>query len=206
MASAPSPDNPSWLELTRKFTDAGLPLPPIPDQLRVQLRTEHDWCWSTRPIDPFDMYAFDHPGLTDTQFLLDVLADRVADYAAVSHSGHGINSYGLNFHLVHERLAILMQVGWGGHLMDNAERAHQLAGYWARVAELLDTPACPETPREQRLVVVFSSFREISGCSWTARPATAFDLAAGTEAFYRENPFDVAVRLWSNPTSDGPPR
>ena len=60
--------------------------------------------------DPFDMYAFDNPALTETRFLVDVLLDRVADYAAVSHAGHGINSYGLNFHLVHDRLAILMQV------------------------------------------------------------------------------------------------
>ena len=70
--------------------------------------------------------------------------------------------------------------------MDNAERAHELAGYWARVAELLGTPADPDTPPEQRLVVVFSAFRLISGCSWTTRPATNFDLAVGVEAVRRE--------------------
>ncbi len=91
------------------------------------------------------MYAFDNPALTGTRFLVDVLLDRVADYAAASHAGHGINSYGLNFHLVHDRLAILMQVGWGGHLRDNAARADELAGYWARVSELLDTPPRPPT-------------------------------------------------------------
>ena len=90
MTAAPAPENPSWIELTTKFTEAGLPLPPIPAELRARLRTESDWCWSTKPIDGLDMYMFfdlDHEG---RRFLIDVLHDRVEDYAAVSHvrSGH----------------------------------------------------------------------------------------------------------------------
>src|SRR5262245_46637022 len=104
MTAVLPPDLSAWTELTEKFSEAGLPLPPIPEPLRLQLRRQEEWCWATRPIDAFDMYAFDHPPLTETRFLLDVLLDRVGDYAAVSHSGYGINSYGLNFHLVHERL------------------------------------------------------------------------------------------------------
>jgi len=197
MTTGSPPENPGWIDLTDTFTDAGLPLPPIPEPLRTQLSRLEDWCWSTRAIDPFDMYAFDHPPLTDKTFLADILLDRVADYAAVSHSGHGLNSYGLNFHLVHERLAILMQVGWGGVYMDNAERARELDGHWARISYILNTPPGPDTPRDQRLLLVYSSFRVQSGCSWIARPAVNFDLAFGREAAEREDPFDTAVRLWS---------
>ena len=203
MTAAPAPENPSWIELTTKFTEAGLPLPPIPAELRARLRTESDWCWSTKPIDGLDMYMFfdlDHEG---RRFLIDVLHDRVEDYAAVSHAGQGINSYAINFHLVHGPLAILMQVGWGGVYMDNEQAALELSGYWSQIAEMLDTPPGPRSEAQQRFAVVYSDFRPYWGCGWTTRPMNKdYDLRTGNDA-PRQSPFDRAVRLWSRPDLGG---
>jgi hypothetical protein len=212
MTAATPPETPAWVELTAKFTEAGLPLPPIPDQLRRQLRTEGDWCWSTRPINAFDMYLWDASVVgwepsgenTGRYFFVDVMRDQVPDYAAVSHAGYGINSYGLNYHLVHDRVAILMQVGWGGYLTDNAEASRRLAGYWARVAELLETPPGPQTPPGKRLTVFFSDFRWMPPlCGWVSRPSTEEDTRLwDVQLADGESPIDLALRLWSQP--DGP--
>jgi len=193
----PSSENPAWLELRGKFAEAGLPLPPIPEPLLSQLRTQQNWCWSTLPIDGLDMYMFFDVMGEGRNFLLDVLRDEVGDYAAVSHAGHGINSYAINYHLVHGKLAVLMQVAWGGVYIDNAQAAQRLSEYWARIAEMLDMPA--GSADDRRLLVVYSDFRDMWGCSWVTRPGT-YDLASGVGAvFKRESPFDAAVRLWRNP-------
>ena len=185
--------NSAWAELTAKFTNAGLAVPPMPEALRAQLSKQHEWCWSTRPFRGIDMY------FQSEQTVVDVLRDQVPDYAAVSHAGHGINSYAINYHLVHGQLAVLMQVLWGGVYNHNAESAQRLAGFFTRIAELLDAPPAPAAAG-RRLFVVFSDFRQMWGCSWIDRPAgPGYDLAVGSDADRREDPFDLAVRLWSRP-------
>lgn len=198
MTTAP-PENPSWVELATKFIGAGLPLPPIPPVLRAQLQPYGGWCWSTRPIDSMEMYLFldFRPG--GRTYLIDVLQDRVEDYAAVSHAGHGINSFAINFHLVHGPLAVVMQVAWGGVYMDNEEAALRLSGYWSQVEEMLETRPGPRSPSQQRMTVVYSDFRPFWGCGWAARPMTKdYDLRLGRSA-PQYGPFDRAVRLWSRP-------
>src|SRR5262249_38627148 len=128
---------------------------------RSELQLTADWCWSTRDINTFSMYMF------EPTFVDDVLADRVDDYAAICHAGHGVNSYGINFHLVYRQLAIVMQCGWGGVYMDNDAAAAELAGRWRQIEALLDRPS----DGDGRLVVVFSDFRGISARGRVARPA-----------------------------------
>ena len=118
---------------------------------------------------------------------------------AVSHAGHGITSWALNFHLVYEQLAVIMQVGWGGFERDNAKAAQTIAKHWARVAQLLATPPDPSVAAQrQRLVVPYSDFREPWGCSWVTRPGT-YQLGNIADGFDRQSTFDVVVRLWSQP-------
>jgi len=107
------------------------------------------------------MYMF------ESVFIEDILADRVDDYAAICHAGHGVNSYGINFHLVYRQLAIVMQCGWGGVYMDNDAAAVRLADRWRQIEALVESTA----PGEDRLMVVFSDFRGISARGRVARPA-----------------------------------
>ena len=103
------------------FQSAALPEPPIPERLRTDVYRIEEWCWATRPIDAMEMYMFrEYPG--------EVLSGRVADYVAVSHAGHGANSYGISLHLVYGRLAVFVQTLWGGVYTDNDQRGERAGG------------------------------------------------------------------------------
>jgi hypothetical protein len=157
MQPGASADLGAWEDLVETFASSGLPTPPVPRPLRSELRSPEPWCWTTRDIDPFRMYMFDEA------FAEDILANRVPDYAAVSHAGHGVNSYAINYHLVHGQLAILMQTGWGGVYTDNGEAAERLARLWGRVDAMLQrTPPAVE----DRLLVIYSGLRGVSACGW----------------------------------------
>jgi hypothetical protein len=176
-----------WDELVTTFTASGLPVPPVPEPLRSALRAPERWCWTTRDIDPMRMYLF------EPEFLADVLAGRAPDYAAVSHAGHGTNSYALNYHLVHGDLAVLMQVGWGGVYTDNAAAAARLGELWRRCEALLARPA---PTRNGRIVCVYSDIRGISACGPVGGGIGGFlatHHTAGAAAF------DVAARLLAGP-------
>ena len=94
------------------FRSAGLPEPPIPEAFRAELRRVEDWCWATRPIDPMEMYMF-------REYPAEVLSVDVPDYVAVSHAGHGVNSFAVSLHLVYGSLALFTQTLWGGVYTDN---------------------------------------------------------------------------------------
>jgi len=96
-----------WVDLCLTFADAGLSVPPVPEGHRKLLIKQHDWFWSSRPdVDSFQMYRF--------EYVKELLTGSVDDYSAISHQGHGVNSYGLNVSIVQGRLAIIFQHGWGG--------------------------------------------------------------------------------------------
>lgn len=80
-------------EVGQLFAEAGLVLPPIPAGLAPALRRIDKWCYASRDINAFDMYMLD-------PYPHEVVAGPLEDYIAVSHAGHGINSYALNYHLV----------------------------------------------------------------------------------------------------------
>jgi hypothetical protein len=46
----------------------------------------------------------------------------VADYAVLCHSGHGVNSYALQYWIVQGSLRMFLHIRWGGGYM-NAEGA-----------------------------------------------------------------------------------
>lgn len=176
----------AWDDLVATFTASGLPVPPVPEPLRPALQAPQPWCWTTRDIDPVRMYLF------DAGFLADILAGRVEDHVAVSHAGHGINSYAVNYHLVYGPLAVLMQVGWGGVYTDNAAAAARLGELWRRCDALLTRPA-PDGGG--RVVCVFSELRGVSACGPVppgGGDAHDFLAAHGTAG---DAAFDAARRL-----------
>ncbi|MEV4515423.1 hypothetical protein AB0K00_41515 [Dactylosporangium sp. NPDC049525] len=126
------------------------------------------------------MYLFE-PG-----FLADVLAGRAPDYAAVSHAGHGTNSYAVNYHLVHGNLAVLMQVGWGGIYTDNAAAARRLGNLWRRCEALHGLAD------GRRIVCVYSDIRGVSACGPAGGDVNGFFAAHHTVG---EAAFDTAERL-----------
>lgn len=185
-------DGSLWDALGATFTSSGLPIPPVPEALRPALRAPAPWCWTTRDLDPMRMYLF------APEFLADVLAGRAPDHVAVSHAGHGTNSYALNYHLVHGNLAVLMQVAWGGVYTDNAAAARRLADLWRRCDALLTRGPRAGTGR---VACVYSDLRGISACGPVPPPERGGDVQ-GFLAGHRTTgtaAFDVAERLLAGP-------
>lgn len=153
-------------DLRRLFKSAGLIAPPVPAALEPRLRERQRWAFATREIDPMAMYMFD-------RYLLEAIAEPVEDYVAVSHAGHGANSYGLNYHLVYGPIGIFAQAGWGGAYTDAGESAVDVRRQLTQCADLIATaetsfdrlPAAPA-----RLIVAESTFRARGICRWLDRP------------------------------------
>jgi hypothetical protein len=152
-------------EAAELFKEAGLVLPPIPTRLAPEFRRIHNWCYATREINAFEMYMFG-------AYPHEVVAGPVDDYVAVSHAGHGINSYGLNYHLVYEWIAVFVQVGWGG-VYHGSESVQRVGAWFSKCGDVLDA-AARHNPRPQgrsgRLVVAQSDFRDVNVCEWLDAP------------------------------------
>ena len=174
-------------DLAVTFAAAGLPVPLIPTVLSAALIRPGEWLWATREMDRLEMYIFrKYPG--------EILKAPVADYLAISHAGHGVNSYSINYHLVLGPLALFTQVGWGGVYMDNTEAVVEMARQFAGIAKVLPLAELYAATWDgiRRLLVLESTFRDAAACQWfrpgdggpmrfqdpVGTPGSVFDLAA----------------------------
>ncbi|RKN03662.1 hypothetical protein D7319_31100 [Streptomyces radicis] len=153
--------------MMRVFEQTGLGVPPVPDELRGDVRQLRPWAFATRGIDPMAMYMFDrHP-------VDEALAGPGEDYMAVCHAGHGANSYAVTYHLVFGPLALFAQTGWGGAYMDSVRTAVQVREQFRRCAELAeraerlrDLPRAALGRAPRRLIVADSALRRTAHCGW----------------------------------------
>lgn len=98
------------------FEEAGLAFPTIPNRLAVRLKEQDKWLFSTRAIQ-MSPYNLDY-------YVQEAEGTHVGDdYAVLSHSGHGVNSYAIQYYLVFGSLRMFLHLGWGGVYMDAAAAA-----------------------------------------------------------------------------------
>lgn len=81
----------------------------------MQLKERRPWVFSTRPMDvsPYDL----------GHYVDEVERTQVKDYSVLSHSGHGVNSYAIQYYLVQGFLRMFLHLGWGGVYMDATKDA-----------------------------------------------------------------------------------
>lgn len=147
-------------ELSDAFAKARLPEPPIPRTLRPGLAAFGPWNFATRPMDAMDMYLF-------RSYLVEALCADVEPYVAVSHAGHGVNSYALNYHLVYGPLLLFTQAHFGGIYSDPDRDRAEVARQFRECADLITAvdKLGDETPRRIRLFVAFSPMRHSAVCA-----------------------------------------
>jgi hypothetical protein len=97
------------------FRDAGLAFPTIPREIAARLKEQGEWLFATRKIET-SPYILQH-------FVSEVDETPVEDYAVLSHSGYGINSYAIQYYLVRGSLRMFLHLGWGGVYMDEKAAA-----------------------------------------------------------------------------------
>jgi hypothetical protein len=151
----------------RLFRDAGLAFPTIPEELAAQLREQGNrrlpmrdnigdsyapsWLFCTRPLDmsPYNLQHYVH----------EVEETQVNDYAVVSHSGYGVNSYAIQYYLVQGSLRMFLHLGWGGVYMDATAAAARIRDCFSIADQVV--AAAQSVGRFQageRLTVVGSDF------------------------------------------------
>ncbi len=187
-----------WDSMTAAFGGQALPVPPVPQTLRQALKQRESWCWATRGVSSSDMYLFrPYP-------VHGVFAGQATDYAAVNHSGHGVNSYAVTYQLVYRGIAIFTQVEWGGIYLDNAAAARRMADVFAQCDRLItmadELDFTVDSP--WRLLCLDSGLRDVSAVGWVRVPDRDVD---ATWRFTRDNrvepgtALEAAVRLLQTP-------
>lgn len=141
--------------LTRLLDEHGLGLPTgLPRRLWAAVIEQEEWQWATQPL-PRGMSDY----LLDS---LDYLRGPVPDQLAISHAGHGVNSYSLNARLACGPLAALVQVGWGGVYDGPAadDEWNQAMGALSEVLQVIGVDYQPGYQQRQVLLAC-SGFRHL---------------------------------------------
>jgi hypothetical protein len=140
------------------FRQAGLAFPTIPAQLATRLKERDNWLFSTREVDesPYELRSY----------IGDAHATDVADYAILAHSGHGSNSYAIQYYLVYGALRMFLHLGWGGVYMDPNRAAATIHECFSLADEIIAAVQTSGRLRlGDRLIIVGSDFY---GSYWSA--------------------------------------
>lgn len=139
-------------ELLAYFEARNLGEPPLPPELATSLEKRRECQWSSREL-PWSPYA-------PFKYVEEFIWSPPGDYVAISHDGHGSNSCAWHYQLVRTRLALLLQVGWGGVYEDrmwasaNVAAAMKAAGRIIKAAEIAERSG--RWVGNERLLVVAS--------------------------------------------------
>ena len=140
------------LEKARQlFQEAGLAFPTIPEELAARLNEQGEWLFSTREIE-MSPYSVQH-------YVSEIDATHVEDYVVLSHSGHGVNSYALQYYIVRGSLGMFLHLGWGGVYMEAEKAAADVRDCFSLADEIV--PAAQTARKLQgsaRLKIVGSDF------------------------------------------------
>jgi hypothetical protein len=127
------------------FTSAGLGFPTIPKELAPFFKQKDNWFFSTREtgFHPYNLI----------QYVNELDNHTVEDYALLCHSGHGVNSYAIQYYLVLKNLAIFLYLGWGGVYMDNQANATQIRECFSLADKLVLTLRGKKISSDRLLIV-----------------------------------------------------
>ena len=133
------------------FRKSKLAFPTIPDKLAARLKELDKWLFSTRELQ-MDPYNLQH-------YVREVNKTHVEDYAVLSHSGHGVNSYAIQYYVVYGALRMFLHLGWGGVYMDARKARDQIRDCFSLADDII--PAVQTGARLRagdRLTIVGSDF------------------------------------------------
>jgi hypothetical protein len=175
--------------IAETFREAGLPAPPIPSRFESSLQDLGPWWFATNDVSPVSMYLF------ETDFLLTLLTGQFDDFVAVSHAGHGANSYALSYFLLDGPRALFLQTAWGGVYTDAEKAASAWRLLVSQVERLIHAAQSPTGVNargpQERLLVVNSELR--GGGTWGVYQGTLGEDAA--KALLQRQPPDETADL-----------
>jgi hypothetical protein len=139
------------------FQEAGLAFPTIPREFAAGLKEQGKWLFSTRELkmSPYNLQHYVHEG-----------DGGLAEYVVLGHSGHGTNSYAIQYYLVSGPLRMFLHLGWGGVYMDADAAASKIRECFSLADQIV--PAATTVGKlaaGERLTIVGSDFY---GSYWSA--------------------------------------
>jgi hypothetical protein len=113
------------------------------------LKEQDKWLFSTRAIEmsPYNLQ----------QYVDEAEGAHVDDYTVLSHSGHGVNSYAIQYYLVFGPLRMFLHLGWGGVYMDADAAAAKIRECFS-LADQIVSATRPVGKVSDRLTIVGSDF------------------------------------------------
>jgi len=111
------------------FKKNNLYFPAIPGQLALRIEERSNWLFSTRTDEMWPYNLAEYIGEVDER--------RVEDYALLSHSGHGLNSYALQYYLVCGPLEMFLHLAWGGVYSKPERTAAQICACFMLADEIV---------------------------------------------------------------------
>jgi hypothetical protein len=135
------------------FGDAGLAFPTIPQQFEARLKEQREWLFATREIkmSPYNVF----------HYVREAYETHAEDYVVLCHSGHGVNSYAVQYYLVLGALRMFLHLGWGGVYCDAKKDAALIHDCFSVADQIV--PAAQSVGRfrpGERLLVVACDFYE----------------------------------------------
>jgi hypothetical protein len=131
------------------FRKAGLAFPTIPKPLAAAMKQRHEWCFSTRELEmsPYNL-----------QHYVQESHGAIGDYAVLCHSGHGVNSYAIQYYLVYRLLRMFLHLGWGGVYMDTDAATSKIRACFSLAEKIVPAATTDKLAAGQRLTIVASDF------------------------------------------------
>lgn len=138
-------------DLVSTLGAAGIAVPPLGSTGLSEVLVYGGWSWGSAYVPPLGMYLF------EVETVAHHLIDR-GRFFALSHAGHGINSYGLSLVTAAGPLAAYVQHGYGGGYSDPVGDHIAINATYSRLHVLLRAAA--GLPGDGvRWLVVYSQFR-----------------------------------------------
>jgi hypothetical protein len=165
------------------FHESGLAFPTIPTELASQLKERGKWLFSTREIEisPYDLHYYIH----------EVDVTHVEDYVVLSHSGHGVNSYAIQYYIVYRNLQMFLHLGWGGLYMNVRETTTKIRKCFSLADKIIMVMCTVGTFQlENKLTIVASDFYK----SYWFKPGKKLD--AGGDRFQKPVELLTEVLHW----------
>jgi hypothetical protein len=113
-------------------------------------------------------------------------AEPAQDYVLLAHSGHGANSYAIQYYLVYDPLRMFLHLAWGGVYMDETQAVAEIRKCFSIADDIV--AASQKMSRLQtgeQLIVVASSFY---GSYWQPVGISLEDKEASPESATNKTP------------------
>jgi hypothetical protein len=111
------------------FQEAGLSFPKVPAPLDGELKEQSKWIFSTCKLK-MSPYILD--------YFVEHDPNARVPYVVLAHSGHGVNSYAIQYYLVTSPLRLFLHLGWGGAYNEAAADVAKIRECFALADEIVE--------------------------------------------------------------------